>query len=67
MQRGSRGKQGQTFTAKVGDLVVHGGYDKIITFCEGKGYEMERAKDFRARDFYWQHAEHWKRLKNGSA
>lgn len=47
--------------ANIGEIAVRNTIPEIIKLCEAKGYEAERQKDHRMRDFYWQHAEHWKR------
>lgn len=49
------------YAANVGEFYVRKTIPEIIKFCEAKGYEAERDKDCRMRDYYWQHAEHWKK------
>lgn len=49
--------------ANVGEFLIRKTIPEVIKFCEAKGYESEREKDYRMRDYYWQIGEHWKRWK----
>lgn len=51
------------YSANVGEFFIRGPLEKIIAFAEGKGYESERIKDHRMAHYYWQIADHWKKLK----
>lgn len=57
----NRRKKVDIIEANVGDFFLCKPLNEIIRFCEAKGYEAERQKDYRMREFYWQHAEHYKR------
>ena len=57
-------KRQSVVQANVGEFTIRKTIPEIIKFCEGKGYESERNKDYRMRDYYWQHAEYWKREFN---
>lgn len=51
-------------TANIGEHKIKKTRSEIVKFCEAKGYEAEREKDYRLMHFYWQHAEHWKRMEH---
>ena len=49
------------YIANIGEFIVRNTRENIVKFAEAKGYEAQRQKDQRMADFYWQHAEHWKK------
>jgi len=51
------------YTANIGEHQYRGTKDKIISFAEAKGYEADRDKDYRMAHYYWQIADHWKRVR----
>lgn len=52
------------YEANVGEFLVRNTADKIVSFCEAKGYEAQRNKDERMMHYYWQIGEHWKHVQN---
>lgn len=57
----------ESIIANVGDFVVRRSINDVIGFAMGKGYEARRDKDERMAHYYWQIADHWKRVKTGDA
>lgn len=49
--------------ANVGDYIIRGSVEKIVSFAESKGYEADRMKDVSQAHYYWQIADHWRRVE----